>query len=164
MTQTSPRRPSLPASVVNGLRKRVADRVGRLIDFRINDMIPRERLDGFDHRLHGLTERHEGTEGHHRHRLDDMERRFGEVEHLQRWSANELERMIPQVAAIEARLASVDDALAAVPRAADDVELDQARSLIDEIRREHAQIRVRLTGVARYEERLGRLEEKLSDG
>lgn len=140
-------------SAVTGLRKRLSDRVARLIDFRID-----LKLTPVDHRLN-----EEHTRGDwHGACIDDHRRRLDEVERLQGWTANELERVIPQVASLEARLASVDDLLAGTP-AADKAELVQARSLIEEIRREHAQIRVRLTGVAQYEERLGRLEDQSAD-
>ena len=50
---------------------------------------------------------------------------------------------------------------------ADPAETDQARSLVEEVRREHEQVRVRMQVVAQYEERLRRLESavvKLYDG
>lgn len=138
-------------SAVIGLRKRLSDRLARLIDFRIE-----QRLAPVDRRV--------DEQGHHHGAcIEDHRRRLDEVERLQGWTANELERVIPQVASLEARLASVDDLLAGTPAAADSAELGQARSLIEEIRREHAQIRVRLTGVAQYEERLGRLEDQVAD-
>jgi hypothetical protein len=49
--------------------------------------------------------------------------------------------------------------IAAVP-AADQPQVDEARSLIDEIRREHSQIRARLSAVAQYEDRLRKLEDR----
>ncbi|MGX7823593.1 hypothetical protein ACTG9Q_00720 [Actinokineospora sp. 24-640] len=137
-------------SAVIVLRKRLSDRLARLIDFRIE-----QRLVPVDRRI--------DEQGHHHGAcIDDHRRRLDEVERLQGWTANELERVIPQVASLEARLAAVDDLLAGTP-VADGAELGQARSLIEEIRREHAQIRVRLTGVAQYEERLGRLEDQVAD-
>jgi hypothetical protein len=44
--------------------------------------------------------------------------------------------------------------------AGDQPQIDESRSLIDEIRREHSQIRVRLTAVAQYEDRLRKLEDR----
>ena len=49
----------------------------------------------------------------------------------------------------------------ATPTAATPEELTEARSLIEEIRAEHARIRVRLSAVSSYEERLRRIEEQL---
>ena len=134
-------------AAVAGLRGKLSDRVARLIDFRIG-LATEHRLADHDRRIGRLDER-----------VDDHGRRLEHTQRLQEWSANELERVIPQVASFETRLAAIEELLSAVP-AGDSEQVAQARSLIDEIRREHAQIRVRLTGVAQYEERLGRLEER----
>lgn len=140
------------------LRKRVSDRIGRLIDWRVVNPVEGNRL--FE--LYHTVDRHEHRLDEQRDRLErrigDFERRFGEVERLQHWSANELERIIPQIAAQESQLESLREKLAAVP-AADHPQIDESRSLIDEIRREHSQIRVRLTAVAQYEDRLRKLED-----
>jgi chromosome segregation ATPase len=144
-----------------GLRKRVSDRIGQLVDWRINHPLVGNRLEEAyrtldEHRR--LVLEHERARRDFGRRLADMERRFGEVERIQRWSANELERIIPQIAAQESQLESLREKLGAVP-AADRPQLDESRSLIDEIRREHSQIRVRLTAVAQYEDRLRKLED-----
>jgi septal ring factor EnvC (AmiA/AmiB activator) len=141
-----------------GLRKQVSDRIGRLIDWRINNPLEGNRL--FEaYRLVDLVPEHERARRDFGRRLADMERRFGEVERIQRWSHNELERVIPQIAAQESQLEALREKLAAVP-AADRTQIDESRSLIDEIRREHSQIRVRLTAVAQYEDRLRKLEDR----
>lgn len=137
-------------AAVAGLRGKLSARVARLIDFRIG-LATEHRLAEHDRRLDQHDE--------HGRRLDDHARRLEHTQGRQEWTANELERIIPQVASFETRLAALEELLAGVP-AGDDAQVAQARSLIDEIRREHAQIRVRLTGVAQYEERLGRLEER----
>ncbi len=141
------------------LRKLVSDRIGRLIDWRIVHPVEGNRL--FE--LYGTVEVHERRLDEQKERLDrrlaNFERRFREVERLQHWSANELERIIPQVAAQESQLESLREKLAAVP-AADRPQIDESRALIDEIRREHSQIRVRLTAVAQYEDRLRKLEDR----
>lgn len=141
-------------AAVAGLRGKLADRVARLIDFRIG-LATEHRLADHDRRLADQARRVD----EHGHRIDEHGRRLDHTQRLQEWTANELERIIPQVASFEARLAAIDDLLAGTP-AGDDAQVAQARTLIDEIKREHAQIRVRLTGVAQYEERLGRLEER----
>lgn len=153
---------SAPLRVARGLRKKVAERFGRMIDWRIVHPLEGNRL----YELYGTVDHHERQVGELRdarndlgRRLGELERRFGEVERLQRWSANELERIIPQIAAQESQLESLREKLAAVP-AADRPEIDESRSLIEEIRREHSQIRARLTSVAQYEERLRRLEDR----
>ena len=148
-------------SSIAALRKRVSDRIGRMIDWRINNPLVGNRLfeayTTLDQHRH-LVPEHERARRDFGRRLADMERRFGEVERIQRWSANELERIIPQVAAQESQLESLREKLGAVP-AADQPQIDESRSLIDEIRREHSQIRVRLTAVAQYEDRLRKLED-----
>lgn len=143
------------------LRKRVSDRIGRLVDWRINHPVEGNRLyefygtvDGHGRNLQDL----DGVRHNHERRLADLERRFGAVERAQHWSANELERIIPQIAAQESQLESLREKIAAVP-AASRPQIDESRALIDEIRREHSQIRVRLTAVAQYEDRLRKLED-----
>lgn len=134
-----------------GLRKLLSGRIARLIDWRINNMIPAERVAGWDHRLND-----------HQGRLDGLEHRLAAAERLVGDTAFDLKRLVPMISAQEAQLQALRDKLAAVPSAAAP-EVDEARSLIDEIRREHAQVRVRLTGVAQYEERLRRLEDRASE-
>jgi prefoldin subunit 5 len=138
-----------------GARQLVSDRIKRLIDFRINDKIPVERLEHYYRTVDQLADEHRDG----MRRLAELERRFGDVEKLQRWTSNELERVIPQVAAQESQLESLREKISAVP-AADQPQIEQARSLIDEIQREHSQIRVRLTAVAQYEDRLRKLEDR----
>ncbi|MGH3878630.1 MAG: hypothetical protein ACRDSK_16485 [Actinophytocola sp.] len=144
-------------SRVAALRKLVSDRVGRMIDWRIDHPVEGNRL--FE--LYGTVNAHERRLEEQRQRMDrlaELERRFREVEKAQHWSANELERIIPQIAAQESQLESLREKIGAVP-AADQPQIDESRSLIDEIRREHSQIRVRLTAVAQYEDRLRKLED-----
>lgn len=142
-----------------GARSVVSDRIKKLIDYRINERIPLERLAEYYRKVDRLADEHAEAVADQRRRMDDLERRFSEVERLQKWSANELERIIPQVAAQESQLEALRQKLSAVP-AADQPQIDAARTLIDEIQREHSQIRVRLTAVAQYEERLRRLEDR----
>ena len=146
----------MPESRLATLRKLVSDRIGRLIDWRINHPVEGNRL----FTLYGMVDAHEQRLNDQRDRMDrlaTLERRFREVEKAQHWSANELERIIPQIAAQESQLEALREKLAAVP-AADQPQIDESRQLIDEIRREHSQIRVRLTAVAQYEDRLRKLE------
>ena len=142
-----------------GARQLVSDRIKRLIDYRINEQIPLERLEHYYDKIDRLADEHHESVEDLRGRLDDLRGRFDEVERLQRWTANELERIIPQVAAQESQLESLREKIGAVP-AADQPQIDEARTLIDEIRREHMQVRVRLTAVAQYEDRLRKLEDR----
>jgi chromosome segregation ATPase len=142
-----------------GARQIVSERVKRLIDFRIDEKISQERLEHYYEKVERLGQEHvESVEDLHK-RMDEFGRRFDDMERLQRWSANELERIIPQIAAQESRLESLRENIDCVP-AADRPQVAEARSLIDEIRREHSQIRVRLTAVAQYEDRLRKLEDR----
>jgi chromosome segregation ATPase len=146
---------------LSGLRKRISDRIGRMIDWRINNPLAGNRLDEAYRSVEQyrrLVPEHERARRDFGRRLADMERRFGEVERIQRWSHNELERIIPQIAAQESQLESLREKLGAVP-AGDQPQIDESRTLIDEIKREHSQIRVRLTAVAQYEDRLRKLED-----
>jgi chromosome segregation ATPase len=142
-----------------GARQLVSDRIKRLIDFRILERVPLERIEHYFDKVDHLAEEHRGSVEDLRGQIHALERRFEEMERLQRWTANELERVIPQVASQESQLESLREKLAAVP-ASDQPQVDEARTLIDEIRREHAQIRVRLTAVAQYEDRLRKLEDR----
>jgi chromosome segregation ATPase len=142
-----------------GARPIVSDRIKRLIDYRINEQIPAERLEHYYQTVDRLAHEHQESVEDLRRRLGELEHRFNEVEKLQRWTANELERMIPQVASQESQLESLREKIAAVP-VGDQPQIDESRTLIDEIRREHSQIRVRLTAVAQYEDRLRKLEDR----
>ena len=141
-----------------GIRKKVSDRIARIIDWHIDNRIPPERLDGIDRRLDD-QQRHLDDE---RRRLDDLINRVNGFHDRAEWTASQVERVLPQVASQESELESLREKLAVVP-GADQPEIEAARSLIEQIRREHAQIRVRLTGIAKYEERLRRLEEHTAE-
>ncbi|OXM52415.1 hypothetical protein [Amycolatopsis alba] len=135
---------------VQKLRSGVIGRIARLIDFRID-----ERLRDLNGRVNDL----EHATADHRRRLDGAE---GGLEHTRgdlRWTRAELDRLIPSVAAQEAQLEDLRESLS-LPTHADKPELAEARSLIQEIQRQHAQIRIRLAGIARYEDRLRRLEDQ----
>jgi chromosome segregation ATPase len=143
-----------------GARQIVSDRIKRLIDFRIDEQVPFARIERYFGKVDRLAGEHAESVDDLRGRLDDLSHRFEEMARLQRWSANELERIIPQIGAQESQLESLREKVSAVP-AADQPQVAQARSLIDEIRREHSRIRVRLTAVAQYEDRLRKLEDRV---
>jgi len=128
----------------------------------------------------------------HNRRIAHLERRVderlpGAVEKANR-AFSELQRLEPQLASLEQRVeelrqrfdtrlapggagdagheapdgAVVGDTAAAPTREA---ELVEAERLIDLVRREHEQIRVRMTAISWYEDRLRKLEERLgTDG
>jgi len=63
-----------------------------------------------------------------------------------------------QMSSFEARLQQLLDATAGDGIEASDAERAVAKRLLDEVRREHSQIRVRFGVISRYEERVRRLE------
>jgi uncharacterized coiled-coil protein SlyX len=105
-----------------------------------------------------------------RHLLAELERLYaaGESDRAEldrlcgrvAWTENELRRMSAHLAALDERLAAVERPTAAPEPG--EVGQDEARSLVREIRDEHARVRARLTVIARYEERIGRLETALA--
>lgn len=135
---------------VQKLRSGVIARIARLIDFRID-----ERLRDLNGRVNDL----EHATADHRRRLDGAESGLEHARGDLRWTRAELDRLIPSVAAQEAQLEDLRESLS-LPVHADKPELAEARSLIQEIQRQHAQIRVRLAGIARYEDRLRRIEDR----
>ena len=70
-----------------------------------------------------------------------------------------LEVLIPQLAALEVRLSEQERDVA--PLEGTPGEVDEARSIVEEVRREHDRVRARLSGVAWYEDRLRKVEEQL---
>jgi chromosome segregation ATPase len=69
------------------------------------------------------------------------------------------ERLGPQVAAVDERLAVLERP---APAAGDPAEQAEARSLVAEVRSEHAKVRARLSAVASYEHRIAQLEQTLT--
>lgn len=140
-----------------GVRQLVSDRIKHVIDYRIQEKVRLDHLSELFQRVDRLD--HEMHEREQPRRLDELEHRFVEIERIQHWSYNELERIVPQIGAQESQLEALRQKIAAVP-ASDRPQVDEARSLIDEIRREHSQIRARLSAVAQYEDRLRKLEDR----
>nr|WP_233520162.1 hypothetical protein [Prauserella sp. PE36] len=135
---------------MRALRQGAAARLARLVDFRIDD-----RMRGHVERI----ERHAGRLAEQERRVADLAAELDRVRGDLRWTTGEVERLIPHVAAQEARLEDLRAKIALTPPA-DKAELAEARSLVEEVQRQHAQVRVRLTGIARYEERLRKLEDR----
>jgi chromosome segregation ATPase len=82
-----------------------------------------------------------------RSRPFEMSAKYREVEHG---------RMTVNLAAVEQRLGALEQHASDAPLAPGDGA--EARSLLDAVRREHEQIRVRMQIIAQYEERLRRVE------
>jgi DNA repair exonuclease SbcCD ATPase subunit len=72
----------------------------------------------------------------------------------------ELKRISPQLAALEERFEDLRQRLELPDLDASDADRAEARSLVEEIRREHAQVRARITAATVFEERLRVLEER----
>ena len=125
-------------------------RVNESVAWRVAELLEplKAGLDAEVRRLRGDTDR----------RLDELDRRLGAVERQADWSANELARLAPQVAALETR---VEQKARPTVLAGGLEDLPEARALVDLVREEHARVRARLSMVSAYEERLRRLEERL---
>lgn len=134
-------------------RNLFGSRIARLVDYRLEERT-RGVLQDFETRIDELE--HCTTD--HRRRLAESDEKLESALGDLRWIRGELDRMIPHVAAQEEQLETLREKLAMTPRA-NDAEALEARSLVEEIQRQHAQVRVRLAGMARYEERLSRLED-----
>lgn len=67
-------------------------------------------------------------------------------------------RAMQQLAALEERVGRIEERLEGDRYDTDDASLTEARNLVDTVRREHDQVRVRMQIVSSYEERLRRLE------
>ncbi|WP_051385974.1 hypothetical protein [Actinokineospora inagensis] len=95
--------------------------------------------------------------------IDDLGRRVDELESTVDWLNGEHRRIAPQLAAVEARLAELERRPPAVEGAVSEDEIGSVAALVEEIRVEHARVRTRLGLVARYEERITRLEDAQGD-
>ncbi|WP_410562383.1 hypothetical protein [Amycolatopsis sp. cmx-4-61] len=132
------------------LGRNLIDRLVKVIDFRVED-----RTRGLVSRVTEL----EHATADHRRRLDNAEHGLERAHGDLRWIRAELDRLIPHVAAQEGRLETLRESMSLVPNS-DTPQVAEARTLIEEIQRQHAQIRVRLAGISRYEDRLRRLEDQ----
>ncbi|MCU1685445.1 MAG: hypothetical protein JWQ81_6184 [Amycolatopsis sp.] len=127
-------------------------RLIRFVDFRVTE--GQRELDA------RMSEQEHCTVDHRR-RLELIEESLRKADDEQHWTRNELDRLMPHVAAQDARIEDLREQLSLAP-SADSAEQAESRSLIEEIQRQHAQIRVRLAGIARYEDRLRKLEDRES--
>lgn len=94
-------------------------------------------------------------------------KRLHPVEYASKHREVEHGGMAIQIGVVEERLGKIEEDLRGVEFVADDAERAEARSLVEAVRREHEQVRVRMQIIAQYEERLRRLEDavvKLYDG
>jgi hypothetical protein len=131
------------------------DLLARRLETRLDDQLAdlRRRLDGAT----ALLAEHDRSRHEHWARLGSVSDEAGRLRF-------DVDRMVPVVAALEARVEKLhqDAVPPSVPpldeASSADFEL-HLRHLLDEVRREHAQVRARMSVVAAYEERLRRLED-----
>lgn len=98
------------------------------------------------------------------HRLpDDLPGHLASLESRLADAERELVRISPQLAALEARLEDLVERVDARRVQATPEEQDEARSLLEEVRAEHARVRARITAATVFEERLRVVEDKLGD-
>lgn len=133
-----------------GLRTRVAKHTAAL-------SILRADLDGQKQRL-----------GRHDQRLKALEARVKELARATGHDLREGDRRDVHVGTLEVRLADLEQRLAdtrsgVTANPADDDQLAAGRTLLDEVRTEHARIRARMQVVSAYEERLRRVEESVAE-
>jgi archaellum component FlaC len=143
-------------------RARLTRRINRSVAWRIDDHIVdlRSQVDDLRHLLGRVEEstRELADRGADLDkRLGELDRRLDGVQEESAWSANELARLAPQVAALETR---VEQKARPTVLAGELQDLPEARSLVEVVREEHARVRARLSLVSAYEERLRRLEEQ----
>lgn len=86
-------------------------------------------------------------------RIADLERRLGDA-------VREIGRIGPQLAALEERVEELRARLQDPPLTADAAEVEAARSVLDEVRAEHARVRARISAATVFEERLRVLEDR----
>lgn len=90
-------------------------------------------------------------------------KRVGVVEFASDHREREHGNLTIQVGHCEQRLGAIEERLLEERFTAEDGDQAEARRLVDEIRREHAQVRVRMQIVGQYEDRLRRLEAEIAD-
>ncbi|GAB2469867.1 hypothetical protein [Jatrophihabitans fulvus] len=91
-------------------------------------------------------------------RLDEFQKRLDEWSLASARSRVEYDTAAHQLAALEVRIAALEDATV---EPGDDAARAEARQLVDVVRTEHARVRTRLTLFGAYEERLRRVEAAL---
>ena len=86
-------------------------------------------------------------------------KRLHPVEHASAHREVEHGGLAIQIGIVEERLGKIEEGLRSAEFVGDDAERAEARSLVEAVRREHEQVRVRMQVIAQYEERLRRLED-----
>lgn len=94
-------------------------------------------------------------------RVEQLERRAAAERRRVGSHERDLARIGPQVAALEERVEALRERLEPPPDA-EAAEGAAARSLLEEVRREHAQVRIRVSTLVKYEERIRQLEDEVA--
>lgn len=150
------------------VRNRVAEGIGELLP-RLDEVDRRiaavdSRIDRVEARLAEVTghvEVHEQSRHEHWARMHELHDQVGL--RVQRVTFD-VDRLSPAVAALEVRAERLSSELAdRSPDAPASDDGTTARDLLREARREHEQVRVRLSAIAAYEERLRRIESAVAE-
>ena len=148
---------------------RLSNPVGRLRRLRTTRSLVRQaRTDLVEQqrtlrRLAGAVERQGKKVDRIAARLGDFERLFEPIEKASGLRALEHGRFSYQIGAMEKRVGGLEQRMSDGRFVAESEEEAEARRLIDEIRREHEQIRVRMQVISAYEERLRRVEATVAE-
>jgi chromosome segregation ATPase len=92
-------------------------------------------------------------------RLDEITRRLDQIGHENFWTAEEMRRVAPQVSALEVRMEDMRVAIQTPSGSTE--ELAEARSIVDDVRREHDRAKARLDSASWYEDRIRQLEDRV---
>lgn len=155
-------RPNTPSPLLRTAAVRLVRPVLGRLQARIDDAVDRLRgdlqpqLDELRQHQHAELQRQLDE---HWARLDRLESRINELQFGLDFAVDETRRLEPHIAALEERVTTLAELAHDRLAQPADGELAEARSVLAEVRTEHARMRARLTAMAKYEERIGRLEE-----
>lgn len=135
-----------PSREIPGHRESEA-RLDGAIRSRVDEVVDR-RLADLDRRLTDIEKR-----------LKRQRRELDQASRDASTRLSQIQRLVPQLAALEVRVSEQQRSSVLVTGTPS--EMEEARSVVDEVRREHDRVRARLSGVAWYEDRLRKLEEQL---
>ena len=130
------------------------------VDAALRAELRAELQAGLDGLRRTVDERCDALAGDVRRLEDELRRVSGELAELREQHGRvsfDVDRLGPHVAALEVRIADREHAEGPVEVGSPE-DVPEARRLLDEVVREHERIRVRFSGIARYEERLRKLE------
>lgn len=144
-----------------GTEKNVREQSGALERHRGRLDSQRERLDRQREAiksLRGDLSRQTGLIDEQKKALAKLRGEFQPLERADRMREVDWGRAIQQLGALEVRVGRLEERLNDEKFVTDDESVTEARSLVDAVRREHDQARVRFQVISSYEERLRRLE------